>query len=159
MTTYPYLHFHKHFLTYRFKWFAVIWSSTFLTDMYATARSLFRRVRNRFARCDAEKDRITCDCKSEFYQNENPHVWPSVRIFPPSSRLSGSVFRQQASRQSWLCGKMTSPACHTAAERGKLCALHSQQQISGEFICSHMNSKSAFNTSKLQRGFCFVGNA
>lgn len=43
--------------------------------------------------------------------------------------------------------------CTPHSCRAKLCALRSKRQISGEFICSHMNSKWAFNTPQLQRVF------
>lgn len=88
----------------------------------------------------------------EFYHNEIPLALTLHARLPFLFQAVWGFLRQQACRQSWLCGRddliRTPHSC-----RGKLCAPRSKQQLSGEFICSHMNSKSAFSISKLQRGF------
>lgn len=91
-----------------------------------------------------------CNCTS-FIRTKStvldPPCMPSLPL-PGCLGLSPAAGLQTelALWQGW-----SHPTPHSC--RGKLCAPRSKQQLSGEFICSHMNSKSAFSISKLQRGF------
>lgn len=86
----------------------------------------------------------------EFYHNK-PTVLPLHARLPFLFQAVWGSLQQEACRQSWLYGRHD--LIHTPHScTGKLRAPRSKQ-LSGEFICSHMNSKSAFSISKLQRGF------
>lgn len=147
-----YLHFICIFLTYTFEQLAFIYFSGFLTEGYAAAHTLFRQVSvlelPLLRKAMLQIPRLAI---ARVLSQQNPHLDPPCTPLLPLPGCLGLSLAAGLQTELALWQGWPHPTPHSC--RGKLCAPRSKQQLSGEFICSHMNSKSAFSISKLQKGF------